>query len=93
MGNGVAGLAEVLIATGHKTKAFALLEELLADTQVQVSRYGRGEVWVNPPRAMALAMLGRPDEAVQVLQRQVRLNFESIPRAYPLRVLTRHSIR
>ena len=75
MGNGVAGLAEILIATGHKTKAFALLEELLADTQVQVSRYGRGEVWVNPPRAMALAMLGRPDEAVQVLQRQVRLNF------------------
>ena len=75
MGNGVAGLAELLIVTGHRTRADALLEELLADTQVQVSRYGRGEVWVNPPRAMALAMLGRPDEAVQALQRQVLLNF------------------
>jgi hypothetical protein len=75
MGNGVAGLAELLIVTGQKAKAVALLDELLADTHVQVNRYGRGEVWVNPPRAMALAMLGRPDEAVQVLQRQVQLNF------------------
>ena len=77
MGVGVAALADLLMASGQKDRARALLEELLADDEVQVSRYGRGEIWVNDGRAMAYALLGRPDEAVATLQRQGKLSFLS----------------
>ena len=77
LGFGVAALADMLIATGHQNRARALLEELLADADLQVNRYGRGEVWVNGGRAIAFALLGQPNEAVAVLQRQARLNFLS----------------
>src|SRR6185295_17325074 len=77
MGVGVAALADLLMSSGQKDRARALLEELLADDEVQVSRYGRGEIWVNDGRAMAYALLGRPDEAVATLQRQGKLSFLS----------------
>ena len=54
-----------------------MLEELLADDDVQVSRYGRGEIWVDDGRAMAYALLGLLDEAVATLQRQAKLGFLS----------------
>ena len=63
MGVGVAGLADMLMASGQKDRARTLLEELLANAELQVSRYGRGEIWVNDGRAIAYALLGRPDEA------------------------------
>ena len=74
-GLGVAGLGDMLMASGQQAKATVLLEELLADIETQISRYGRGEVWLNDARAVAFALLGRPDESMAVLQRQVRLNF------------------
>ena len=77
MGVGVAALADMLMASGQKDRARALLEELLADDEVQISRYGRGEIWLNDGRAIAYALLGRPDEAVATLQRQAKLGFLS----------------
>jgi len=77
MGVGVAALADMLMASGQNDRARALLEELLADSTVQLDRYGRGEVWVNEGRAIAFALLGRPDEAVATLQRQQKLGFLS----------------
>jgi hypothetical protein len=64
------------MSSGQKDRA-RVLEEWLADDEVQVSRYGRGEIWVNDGRAMAYALLGRPDEAVATLQRQAKLGFLS----------------
>jgi tetratricopeptide (TPR) repeat protein len=77
MGYGVAALADMLMVTGQHDRAGALLKELLADTDLQINRYGRGEVWRNGSRAMALALLGRPQEAIATLQRQVQLGFSS----------------
>jgi TolB-like protein len=65
----VAGLADMYIATGQRARANMVLEELLATADLQVNRYGRGEVWVDGARALAYALLGRPDEAVATLQR------------------------
>lgn len=69
-GIGVAGLAELLMTTGQESRARALAEELLADTGKQITRYGRGEIWLNDGRAMAQSLLGRPDDAMATLQRQ-----------------------
>ncbi|MGH6831027.1 MAG: hypothetical protein ACREDG_07720, partial [Methylocella sp.] len=66
-----------LMATGQKGRAHALLEELLADSDFQISRYGRGEIWLNGGRAVAFALLGRPDEAMAALQRQGQPGFGS----------------
>jgi tetratricopeptide (TPR) repeat protein len=77
MGHGVAAVADMLMASGQKDRARALLDELLVDADVQISRYGRGEVWLNGGRAIAYALLGRPDEAVATLQRQSQLGFLS----------------
>ena len=92
MGVGVAALADMLMASGQKDRARALLEELLADDDVQINRYGRGEVWLNDGRAIAYALLGRPDDAIATLQRQAKLGFLS--HHGELRSKTsRHSIR
>jgi TolB-like protein/DNA-binding winged helix-turn-helix (wHTH) protein/Flp pilus assembly protein TadD len=69
-GIGVAGLADLLMTTGHEVRARALAEALLADAEMQISRYGRGEIWLNDGRAMALGLLGRPEDAMAILQRQ-----------------------
>jgi TolB-like protein len=75
LGTNVAALADMLMATGQKDRARALLAELLADTDVQVKRYGRGEIWLNDARSVAYALLDRPDDAMATLQRQDRLGF------------------
>jgi len=77
MGVNVAALGDMLMAAGEKDRARALLGELLADADVQIRRYGRGEVWLNDGRAIALALLGRPDDAIATLQRQAKLGFLS----------------
>jgi TolB-like protein len=77
LGFGVASLADMLMASGRNDRARALLVELLADADVQISRYGRGEVWLNGGRAIAYALLDRPDEAIATLQRQSQLGFLS----------------
>ena len=76
-GIGVAGLADMLMASGQKERARALLEESLANAEFQITRFGRGEIWLNDGRAIAYALLGRPDEAMATLQRQESLGFLS----------------
>lgn len=70
MGVGVAGLADMLMATGQHDRARILLKEVLANADLQVKRFGRGEVWLNSGRALAYALLDRPDDAINMLQRQ-----------------------
>jgi hypothetical protein len=77
MGHGVAAVADMLMASGQKDRARALLVELLADADVQINRYGRGEIWLNGGRAIAYALLDRPDDAIATLQRQSQLGFLS----------------
>jgi TolB-like protein/Tfp pilus assembly protein PilF len=77
LGMGVAGLADMLLATGQHDRARVLLEELLANAELQVNRFGRGEVWLNHGRALAYALLDRPDDAIKTLQRQGQLGFLS----------------
>ncbi|MDP9199600.1 MAG: tetratricopeptide repeat protein, partial [Pseudomonadota bacterium] len=77
LGMGVAGLAAMLIATGQRDQARVLLEELLANADLQVDRFGRGEVWLNHGRALAYTLLDRPDDAIKTLQRQAQLGFLS----------------
>ncbi|MFZ2507627.1 MAG: TIR domain-containing protein [Steroidobacteraceae bacterium] len=77
MGYGVAAVADMLMASGQNDRARALLNELLADADMQIDRYGRGEVWLNGGRAIAYALLGRPDDAIAMLQRQSQLGFLS----------------
>jgi TolB-like protein/Tfp pilus assembly protein PilF len=69
-GIGVAGLVDLLMTTRQEARARALAGELLVDTEIQINRYGRGEIWLNDARAMAQSLLGRPEEAMTILQRQ-----------------------
>jgi TolB-like protein/Flp pilus assembly protein TadD len=75
LGVNVAALADMYMATGQEDRARALLDELLADTDVQIKRYGRGEVWLNAGRSIAFALLGRPEDAIATLQKQEKLGF------------------
>ena len=75
LGLGVAALADMMMAAGQGDRARAVLEELLVESDVQISRYGRGEIWLNDGRAMAFALLGKPDEAVAMLQRQANFGY------------------
>lgn len=75
VGYGVTGLAEVMQASGQAARATVLLEAFLDDASTQVTRYGRGAAWLNDARATALALLGRHDEAMSVLEEQMRLGF------------------
>ena len=80
MGAGVAGLADMMMANGQQDRARVLLQELLANADLQVNRFGRGEIWLNQGRALAYALLDRPDDAVKTLQRQSQLGF--LPNAW-----------
>jgi TolB-like protein/DNA-binding winged helix-turn-helix (wHTH) protein len=75
LGQGVTALAGVMAADGQSARSTALLDTFLVDARTQITRYGRGAAWLNDARAQALAMLGRHDEALQVLQEQMRLGF------------------
>jgi TolB-like protein/DNA-binding winged helix-turn-helix (wHTH) protein/Tfp pilus assembly protein PilF len=71
-GIAVAGLADLLKMAGEPDRAKVLARELLLDIDTQTTQYGRGEVWLSDARALALMLLGRPDEAIAALQRQVQ---------------------
>jgi TolB-like protein/DNA-binding winged helix-turn-helix (wHTH) protein/Tfp pilus assembly protein PilF len=71
-GLAVAGLAELLMLAGEPDRAKALAQELLHDIDTQTRRYGRGQVWLDDARALAMMLLGRPDDALAALQRQMR---------------------
>jgi TolB-like protein/DNA-binding winged helix-turn-helix (wHTH) protein/Flp pilus assembly protein TadD len=66
------GLADIMRMAGEPDRAKALAREVLHDIDIQTDRYGRGGVWLDAGRALALMLLDRPDDALAVLQRQVR---------------------
>lgn len=72
-GLAVAGLADLLGLAGEPARARALAEELLHDVNTQTRKYGRGEVWLDDGRALAMMLLGRPEDALAALQRQSRM--------------------
>ena len=71
-GIAVAALADLLARAGEPDRAQALARELLRDLDTQAKQYGRGEVWLSDARALALMLLGRPDDALATLQRQMK---------------------
>lgn len=68
-------LAEMLQVSGDEARARKLAEEVLRDTDQQVGQLGRPDVWVNQARAAALLLLGRTDEALEVMLRLARAGF------------------
>ncbi len=74
LGQGIttAALADLLRLTGQPERANALAQALLDDIDVQTKRYGRGEVWLDEARSLALMLLDRPDDALAVLQRMAQ---------------------
>ena len=68
----LAGLGDLLRVAGDPTRSRALAEELLRDIDQQVAQFRRPAVWVDEARAIALLLLGRPDDALQVLLRLAR---------------------
>lgn len=82
LGNGlsmhldIVGLADMLQSAGDHERAVALLETALEDIQEQVASYGRGEIWIGKAWAAALVMLGRRQEALEVLERGHRVHFD-----------------
>lgn len=75
LGYSVTALADVMAASGRAARATVLLEAFLADANTQVTRYGRGAGWLNDARAAALALLGRPADAMAILGEQLRTGF------------------
>jgi hypothetical protein len=75
LGNAVAGLAEVMADCGQPGRARVLMQTFLADAAGQITRYGRSAAWLNDAVALALAFLGRQDEAMAALRDQARLGF------------------
>lgn len=71
-GIAVAALADLLVRAGQPDRAKALARELLHDLDTQTKQYGRGEVWLDDARALAMVLLDRPDEAFATLQRQMK---------------------
>lgn len=71
-GVAVAGLADLMMISGQRDRAATLAGELLREIDVQVRRYGRGAVWLDDARALALMLLDRPDEALDALKRQAQ---------------------
>jgi len=61
-------LADMLLQMGERARATALLEASLRAMDRDVHDYQRGEIWYFVMRPVALALLGRTDAALAVLQ-------------------------
>ena len=64
------GLADMLLQMGETARARQLLEASLAAMDRDEREYQRGEIWYFLMRPIALALLGRNDEAIAVLQKK-----------------------
>ena len=65
------GLADMLLEVGDQERGRLLLEAILAQTRYEIERKGRHEMWYWTWNSIALALAGRNDEAIAMLQRQV----------------------
>ena len=66
------------MATGQKPEARRVCSKSCWSTPTHRSAaMAAAKIWVNDARAIAFALLGRPDEAMATLQRQARLGFSN----------------
>jgi hypothetical protein len=61
----------MLLEVGDQERGRLLLEAILAQTRYEIERKGRHEMWYWTWNPIALALAGRNDEAIAMLQRQV----------------------
>ena len=71
------GLGDMLLQMGETARARQLLEASLAAMDRDEREYQRGEIWYFLMRPIALALLGRNDEAIAVLQKRLSANVAS----------------
>ena len=64
----VIGLADLLIQSGHAVRGRRLLEATLVAMDHEATAFGRGTLWQHGARGVALALLGRNDEALAELR-------------------------
>ncbi|MDE2219156.1 MAG: winged helix-turn-helix domain-containing protein [Gammaproteobacteria bacterium] len=67
----VVGLADMLIQSGQAQRGRRLLAATLAAMQHEATDFGRGTLWQHHMRPVALALLGRDDEALADLRDSV----------------------
>lgn len=63
-----AALADLLEASGDATRARSVLEATLAAMDREAGELGRGNLWYQHQRPVVLALLGRPDAALDALR-------------------------
>ncbi len=72
----VVGLADLLIQSGQAVRGRRLLEATLAAMDHEATALGRGTLWQHPMRPVALALLGRNDEAIAELRSTLVTRYE-----------------
>ena len=65
------GFADMLLEVGDQERGRLLLEAILSQTRDEIERKGRHEMWYRTWNSIALALAGRNDEAIAILQRHV----------------------
>ena len=61
------GLGEIMMHDGDDVRARRVLEMALSEIELAAVKYRRGTLWFTLQRARALVLLGRTDEALEVL--------------------------
>jgi TolB-like protein/DNA-binding winged helix-turn-helix (wHTH) protein len=69
------GLGDLLIASGQPRMGRRLLETVLERMDLESRARGRGEMWYFQQRPIALALLGRNDEALAQLEKAVEQGY------------------
>jgi hypothetical protein len=63
------GLADMLLEGGDQERGRLLLDAILSQMRQEIEGGGRHEMWYRKPHTIALALAGRNDEAIAMLQR------------------------
>jgi hypothetical protein len=69
------GLADMMIQAGQGDRGRRLLEAILAAMDRDETTFGKGGLWYRRNRSLALALLGRNEEAIAGLQRSMAEGF------------------
>ena len=79
MGDASVALADVLLQKGERERALRLIEEILKSFDKEAHARGRGDFWYLRQWAVLYALLGRDDEALTMLERNVtQLNMSGL---------------
>jgi TolB-like protein/DNA-binding winged helix-turn-helix (wHTH) protein/Tfp pilus assembly protein PilF len=69
----VVGLADLLMQSGQQERGRRLLEATLVSMDHEAAAFGRGTLWHHDMRGVALALLGRDEEAIAELHASIVL--------------------